>query len=147
MIELEKKLRMYRKNVMMMGLFMCATAGLLLLCLVGMFNTYDVLLKEENLTNPSIPNDEMENATYTYSNDWFESHILNLSIGIGILGAVALVGYCLILMGVGLTSNAYLHDCFCTDMDTTYCPDCGIEMTEVRRYRLQKEKERLRKNR
>ena len=104
---------------------------------IGLFSaqSLDRWLDEEHMTDPSMPYNEFENATYTITpNDLDE--LLVMSQDMAVIGVVFLgLGAAIIgTMIAVVPSKKEQHKLVCTnpkymDPDNTYCPECGLKLS------------------
>jgi len=89
---------------------------------------------DEHMTDPTIPYNERDNSTYTFTGDWIVDRVYDM-IYIGVFAASLLaVGYAMIITSDALMSRRQVHKLFCDySGKTKYCPNCGIEMSLLKK--------------
>lgn len=117
-------------NVIALSFFV---VGLFIMGFAAMkIGAFQELINDEYMTNPAMPYNEYENATYTYSAKWLADEVTKSVLWI-IPGMICIaVGYAVLLSGDLFLSKKMLHKSFCKkvyDKSQTYCGDCGIKLS------------------
>ncbi len=129
-----------------------AIAGLVLI-LVGVFwatvcmaepSMYQKLRSDDYMDDPTIPFNERDNATYTFTDEWL-SEQYNRLIWWVMPGAILIAcGYAMVyLPGLIGIDEKTIHKEFCRQWqnekyssedgpkDMTYCPECGLKLSRL----------------
>lgn len=146
----EKKIAEYRKNMKKReGL----VGALLIGCLIvgagvlfyGMWaqNVWGQVVDEDHMTDPSIPYNERENATYTWSSEDILEKVTDLNMIYYAGGVLIAVGYAGALTFAALSPDKKKdHLRYCANLapykipgweniEIKYCPECGLELKKL----------------
>lgn len=138
MIWTEKLKRKNAKIVSGIGVIICGIGAVILAFAFVSSVGYSIISQEKYLTDPSIPYNELENATFTIGADEVEAHQDSLLIYVVIGSCVFFMGYAIliaILSVFGSRMKNHIEDCewsTTSEMEVEYCPICGIKLSEVK---------------
>lgn len=120
--------------VMVFGFMIVAGATVLLMALITL-QGYAQITQDKYLTDPAIPHDQMENASYTITADEILSGLKAKTTCIYTGSAIFACGYAALLAStVLIPSRKDDHKANCSSIvilnsaKVEYCPICGIEL-------------------
>ena len=140
--ELEKCI--LRKRVVWVLAFVAIViGGMLAIYAMGTAQTFFELRSDDYMNDPSIPFNERDNATYTFTDEWL-SERYNYLMWVAMPGLVLyLVGVGVLFLGDGVMSYQSVHKAYCRQWqnekfagndgleDMKYCPECGLKLSQL----------------
>ena len=107
-------------------------AGILFAC--GSMAIVQSLDNDKYLSNPDIPYSQLDNATYTYSNDDLEKLTVGLRELFYLTGIFAVAGSSCFLVVMFSYDKKELHILTCKQVkDVKFCPECGLEIKRLKK--------------
>lgn len=128
--EIEKLVKRNKAVQFAMLLFMGVGVVLILFGLVYGWG-WTQLVNDDHLTDPAIPNNEMENATYTWTAKELKDQATQ-TLWFWVLGAALVgVGYALMFAVLGQTT---VHKLSCKPEggEVKYCAQCGLKLSRLK---------------
>jgi len=122
-----------RKSVAgLCGLLILALGAIVVLWASFQMSFYSELLSDDHMTDPAIPYNELENATYTFENEWLMEKV-DGSLFILLFGAMLFVpGYIIFVFAESLFGDKMMHREFCKgSSEGKYCPECGLKLSRL----------------
>ena len=136
--ELEKCL-MRKRIMVMVGFVAIIVGGCLAVAALGASAPFYELRGDEYMDDPTIPFNERDNATYTFTDEWLSDRY-NLLMWVAMPGLVLyVVGIGVLFLGDGVMSDRSVHKAYCkittrygdTYPTWKYCPECGLKLSRL----------------
>ena len=92
------------------------------------------IASEDHMTDPTIPYNELENATFTIDAEWVKEKQQE-ALYIVILGALLVApGYVGLILVDALAGDKRMHQEFCKGAgEQKYCSECGLKLSRLKK--------------
>lgn len=126
-----QKMRLRNELVTAMGLGLMLLGAMWVVVTMAEPNVYLKLRSDEYMDDPTIPYNERDNATYTFTDDWFsETH--NRLIWWSVPGIIIFaLGVIPFYMGDLMFRDTEIHKQCCKGGEARYCPECGLKLSRL----------------
>ena len=129
-----KSIKARKEMIVLFSVYVLAVgvAGLLFAC--GSMAIVQSLDNDKYLSNPDIPYSQLDNATYTYTNDDLEKLTVGLRELFYLTGIFTVASASCFLVVMLSYDKKELHILTCKQIkDVKFCPECGLEIKRLKK--------------
>ena len=139
--ELEKCI-VRRKIVAAIGLCVLMLGAIFALTVIGAAQTFFDLRSDDYMNDPSIPYNERDNASYTFTDEWLSDRY-NTLIWWAVPGLLMIaIAYVILISSDIVMDDKQVHKAYCKKWEDgdnpnepklgfKYCPSCGLKLSRL----------------
>ena len=136
--ELEKCI-LRKRVVLVLAFAAIVIGGMLAIYAMGAAQSFFELRSDDYMNDPTIPFNERDNATYTFTDEWLSDRYNHL-MWVAMPGLVLyVVGVGVLFLGDAIISDQSVHKAYCkitarygdTYPSWKYCPECGLKLSKL----------------
>ena len=129
---MQEKLRMRAQALWALGICLIVIGGLWMDVQLSSIIPYNELRSDEYMNDPTIPYNERDNATYTFTDQWLKDTYWRLAWYAIPGGVLFAIGVALYSCKDWIINGKEVHKTLCKgDGEARYCSECGLKLSEL----------------